>query len=276
MTDNRCECAASSCFKEAICIDAGRVYDSCCDKDCIEDTRIYFTECGQNLIENAVTIRGKSVKIIKCYIDVEPVPFNQGYYSIDMTFYFKVKVEVSSSPSARPETITGLSVFNKKVILFGGEGNVKVFSSELSVDENDMQLKPARNVPRAIVQCAEPILLCANICKERVCDRCENAVPRSVCGCFDGELSMCDCEKVALATIGLFTIVQLERQVQMAIPVYDFCTPCKECVTSCDDPCELFSKIKFPSDQFFPTRSQSVTDATPCGKSQQQNGCPRK
>ena len=25
------------CFKEAVCIDASRVYDSCGDKDCLED-----------------------------------------------------------------------------------------------------------------------------------------------------------------------------------------------------------------------------------------------
>ena len=26
-------------FKEAVCIDAGRIYDSCSDKDCLEDQR---------------------------------------------------------------------------------------------------------------------------------------------------------------------------------------------------------------------------------------------
>ena len=29
-------------FKEAVCIDAQRVYDSCSDKDCIEDIRVLF------------------------------------------------------------------------------------------------------------------------------------------------------------------------------------------------------------------------------------------
>ena len=31
-----------SCFKEAVCIDAMRVYDSCGDKNCLEDLRVYF------------------------------------------------------------------------------------------------------------------------------------------------------------------------------------------------------------------------------------------
>ena len=29
--------------KEAVCINAGRIYDSCSDKDCLEDLRVYFT-----------------------------------------------------------------------------------------------------------------------------------------------------------------------------------------------------------------------------------------
>ena len=37
---------ANGCFKEAVCIDAGRIYDSCGDKDCLEDLRVYFTECN--------------------------------------------------------------------------------------------------------------------------------------------------------------------------------------------------------------------------------------
>ena len=53
-------------------------------------------------------------------------------------------------------------------------------------------------------------------------------------------------------------IVQLERDVQMMIPVYDFCLPDKECTSSgssaTDDPCELFRRIKFPVNEFFPPR----------------------
>ena len=40
----------------------------------------------------------------------------------------------------------------------------------------------------------------------------------------------------------------------MLIPAYDFCVPQKECVTSSDDPCELFSQIDFPTNEFFPPK----------------------
>ena len=34
-------------IKEAICIDTNRVYDSCADKDCLTDIRVYLTDRGQ-------------------------------------------------------------------------------------------------------------------------------------------------------------------------------------------------------------------------------------
>ena len=44
----------------------------------------------------------------------------------------------------------------------------------------------------------------------------------------------------------------------MMVPVYDFCIPDKECVTSADDLCELFKKIKFPVNEFFPPRLEDI------------------
>ena len=55
-----------------------------------------------------------------------------------------------------------------------------------------------------------------------------------------------------VVTLGLFSVVQLIRNVQMLIPVYDFCVPEKECTSTTDNPCELFRRIKFPLDEFFP------------------------
>ena len=45
MSDINVNCPTDDvCFKEAVCIDAGRVYDSCCDRDCLEDLRVYLRE----------------------------------------------------------------------------------------------------------------------------------------------------------------------------------------------------------------------------------------
>ena len=50
----------------------------------------------------------------------------------------------------------------------------------------------------------------------------------------------------------------------MMVPVYDFCIPDKECVTTNDDPCELFKKIKFPINEFFPPKLDETVDGCGC------------
>ena len=66
-------------------------------------------------------------------------------------------------------------------------------------------------------------------------------------------------------TLGLFTIVQLVRNVQMLIPVYDFCIPEKQCDDTTDHPCDVFRKIEFPTDEFFPPRQNDCPDHFGCG-----------
>ena len=44
---------------------------------------------------------------------------------------------------ARPVEVTGLAVFDKRVILFGSEGSAKVFSSQAASGALDLQALPA-------------------------------------------------------------------------------------------------------------------------------------
>ena len=54
-------------------------------------------------------------------------------------------------------------------------------------------------------------------------------------------------------TLGQFSIIRLERDTQLVMPCYDFCMPEKECIGGSEDnPCDLFKRIKFPVDEFFP------------------------
>ena len=83
--------------KESICIDAQRIYDSCGDKDCLSDLRVYFTEQSQSVIDGAVSVRIKSADVITVYSTLEQVPFHRGFYSVDMTFFFDVAIEAFMS-----------------------------------------------------------------------------------------------------------------------------------------------------------------------------------
>lgn len=259
------EAGCSTNFKEAVCIDAYRVYDSCGDKDCLEDLRVYFTEGGQNLIDQANNVRMRSVEVMMVYVDLEPVPFHKGFYAVDMTFFFNVGLDVFQAPAAPPITVYGLSLFNKRVVLYGSEGNVKIFSSDYSREELDSQNTPIKNLPKASVQVAEPIGLAAKLCEYRECCPPCCRIPDCICRRYGGNFCMQDCTKAVYVTIGIFTIVQIERNVQMLIPAYDFCIPEKECTTTSDSPCELFGKIDFPTNEFFPPKVGDV-----CGED---HGC---
>lgn len=52
----------------------------------------------------------------------------------------------------RPTEVEGLATFDKKVILFGSEGNAKVFESKYKEDAFDPQLWRKTNMPHAVVE----------------------------------------------------------------------------------------------------------------------------
>ena len=241
-------------FKEAVCIDAMRVYDSCSDKDCLEDLRVYFPPDKHEVIEHATNVRLRGADVITVFLDLEPVPFNKGFYSVDMTFFFNVCLDVFGPVSSNPCIVSGVSIFSKRVILYGSEGNVKMFNSDAAPDDFDPQNSGGDVLPKATCQVAEPISLSARICDcpPHSCDNCCR-IPDCICRRFGGEFDF-GSNRAVYVTLGIFTIVQIVRNVQMLIPAYDFCIPEKECVTTSDDPCAMFRRIEFPTDEFFPPK----------------------
>lgn len=237
---------------EPVCIDARRVYDSCGDKDCLSDLPVYLCEASQKLVDNALNVRIRNADVMNVMLDIEPVPFNRGFYSIDITFFFCVTLDVFSSPSTAPQQVEGLCISDKKVILYGSEGNVRVFSSDMTADDYDAQNMPVRSLPTANVQVAKPIALAVSVKdKKHCCCKPNHKIPNAVLQRIGGNISEGG-ERVVLATLGVFSIVQLLRNVQMLIPSYDFCIPEKRCESSTDSPCEMFSRLDFPTDEFFP------------------------
>lgn len=248
-------------FPQAVCIDAMRVYDSCSDKDCLEDLRVLFPPDRQALVDNATSVRVRDVGVITVYLDLQPIPFHKGFYGVDMTFFFDVALDLYGGPAAGPVTVNGVSAFQKKVILYGSEGEVKMFSSGQDLPG----VEESRGLPKATVQVAQPVALSARLC-EGPCRGCEPCcpIPAPIAQRYGGDFDAAAGKNGVYVTIGLFTIVQIARNVQMLIPAYDFCVPEKECVTSSDDPCQMFQRIDFPTDQFFPPQAADLPDHGNC------------
>ena len=64
MPENRTNIDRQNCGRETVCIDTYRVLDSCRDKDCYEDVRVYLTSFGQELINHTQNVRTKSAQIL--------------------------------------------------------------------------------------------------------------------------------------------------------------------------------------------------------------------
>lgn len=252
-------------INEAVCIDTKRIYDSCVSKDCLEDLRVTFTCRSQKLIDEALLVKCRECEIITVSIDLEEVPFNRGFYSVDITYYFKLKFDTFKCANGTPDIAIGFAVFSKKCILYGGDGNVKIFSSSYMCDQMEERETPRYSNPSAKVQLVDPVVLSCNViecCNCRV--PCCSCFPVSVASCIDDSLANAEGKKAVLVTLGLFSIVQIERDVQILVPAYDYCIPDRECCCDSDNPCDTFSKIAFPIDEFFP-RDPASNGSCGCG-----------
>ncbi|MDY3303892.1 MAG: hypothetical protein SOW78_06410 [Clostridia bacterium] len=254
---NAC-CENRNTCGDDVCIQTRKVYDSCRDKECIENMRVYLTESGQSLVDRSVNVRCRKAEIIWIYSDVEPVAFNRGYYAVDLRFYFRITIDVFTG-LGRPTQVEGIATYDKKVILFGSEGNAKIFTSKYKYDGADVNFWQKNNLPIAKIEVVDPIALGAKVVEDddKCCCCCGemdvSSVPEDICRVFDDIIVDNSESKKLYVTIGLFTIVRLERDVEIIVPVIDYCIPRNDCIQSAEsNPCELFDKIKFPVDEFFP------------------------
>ena len=116
-------------IREAVCIHTKKIFDSCKDKDCIEDLRVYPTCGSQEVLDRALSVKAGTAELLYAYIDVEPVGFNRGFYTVDVRYFYRITADAFIG-AARPIEVCGLAVFDKRAILFGSEGGAKSFSSD--------------------------------------------------------------------------------------------------------------------------------------------------
>lgn len=267
-------------FREAVCIHTKKVYDQCRSRDCMRDIRVYLPVEDQCFIEgNAISIKPRCAELLSTLMDVEPVAFRRGFYSVDIRFFYKVSVEACTGIGC-PRILEGLAVYDKRCILFGSEGGARIFSSQYVPDGADVQLAQRTNLPTAVLEAVDPILLDARVVYPTQPCSCTcgelREVPRAICGCFGQDLALDTSGNQLLVTIGQFSIIKLERDIQLLMPAFDICMPEKDCCDgiggdSTEDPCEIFSRFDFPVDEFFPPRKEPSSCG--CGSSSARSSC---
>lgn len=253
-----------SCFHgnncaENVCIDCNRILDSCRDKDCFEDVRVFLTGSGQEIIEKTGSVKVKSTKVVWTCLDLEPVQFNRGFYQITVRFYTRICFEACVCPGKTQE-FDGIAVTEKKIILYGSEGNVNIFRSEPGkdcfCDSIPAGEKGGSNAPTVVCEVTDPIALSVKCAREEkcCCCCCPEDIPKNVCECLSSVL--CDDDdryKKLYVTLGFFSVVRIERPCQYMINATEYTIPDKVCIESTDDdPCAAFAKMSFPVSEFYP------------------------
>ena len=124
-------------IREAVCVHTGKITDSCLAKDCIEDLRVYLTVDSQQTLDCAASAKARYVELLFTQVQVEPVPYSSGYFTVDVTFYYRVIADATLS-AGRTNTVTGLAVFSKRLVLFGAGGGL-IHRDVIKLQAHDIQ-----------------------------------------------------------------------------------------------------------------------------------------
>lgn len=260
------------CIREAVCIHTKKIFDSCKSKDCIEDLRVYPTRASQEVIDRAMSVKARQAELLCAYIDVQPVNFNRGFFSVDVRYFYRITADAFIG-AARPVEVCGLAVFDKRAILFGSESGSKVFSSHAG-GGSGFSCQCGQSLPIAELEAVDPIILnmkLVNVCECRPCDCNITEVPLAIAEAFGDELIQSGDTRRLYVSLGQFSILRLERDTHLLMPAYDYCMPDKECAcgsSDCapEDPCEVFRQVSFPVSEFFPPNHVTPRENTsPCG-----------
>ncbi len=233
----------------AVPVKVNRVFDSCSDRDCLTGVQVQLDE-GTTLPDTVTLVKTRCVRVTNICMSVEPVPFNRGFYSIDLTYTFSVEMMTYERACGSPTLITGTAYASKNVILCGGESSTKTFFSNalLTPEVPDTTgCGEMVNLPTAAVQVVEPIALETRLVTT------------------PGEDGAAPTRTITL-TLGMFSVVELYRPTTVLVPTYEYTIPTKECHSDTESPCAVFDRIRFPAEEF-------TTGKMPCGDGITDCGC---
>ena len=243
-------------LQQAMSIHTRKITDSCRDKDCIEDLRVYLTGGSQNVLDSAAGARVRSAELLYTYIDVEPVAFDRNHYCIDVTFYYQILADAITG-AVHPTPLYGLAMFTKRAILCGEDSRAHIFRSDTVIGGADGITRVHSNRPIAVVEVLDPMVLGSKVRERHDChDQTVVQIPQGIQKMFDEDLIPDGDHRRLYVTLGQFSIIRLERDAQLVVPVLEYAIPTKECCDNpglAEDPCEMFSRIPFPTRQFTPT-----------------------
>ena len=138
-------------LQQALAIHTKKITDSCRDKDCIEDLRVYLTTSSQEILDRCTSAKVRCADLLYTYIDVEPVAFDRNHYCIDLTFYYRILADATVGLN-RPVALQGLAMFTKRAVLCGEDSRAHIYTSRTRQDGTDGLSRVSANHPTAVVE----------------------------------------------------------------------------------------------------------------------------
>lgn len=230
------------------CIIALKVYDSCRKQSCLTEKELGPVRAAESMLLGGEQIHegdivkppayASSVTIDKLKIEKiiifnkEPSSFRNGYWDIDIKYVFEYRLTFREADGCHIGSIKVHSVYNERVTLFGSLDSDSVIATDLfnrSCDSKTLDSDPFVQVE------AKAVGLSAKI--------------RHHCGHKDDK----DGGGISIdVTIGLFSIINLFRIVNLLVESRGFCVP-EECENRSPlNPCDFFESLDFPMDIFAP------------------------
>lgn len=254
MADCRFPCPSPS--RESVCIETNRILDSCRDRDCFENVRVFLTGFGNDIIARTGAVRAKEAEIVWTSIGIDPVQFNRGFHSVSIRYFVRMTFEACIG-GGRSQEFDGMAVLDKNVVLYGGESSVNVFRSSSESSGFCSLPEPCsscRSLPTAVVEAVDPVVLGVKIVDDKCACHCVcscHDIPLPVVSCLSGELCPDNGGRHLAVSLGIFSVVRLIRPGQYLVSASEYSVPDKECFEPSDsDPCSVFRKMPFPVSEF--------------------------
>ena len=166
----------------------------------------------------------------------------------------------------RNQEFSGIAVAEKKIVLYGGTGNVSIYRSDPAIGPCDLcNLDNAtNNLPVGVVEVVDPVLLSVRVaepgCHCCTCCCCDE-IPDGVAAAVGGGIRERANGNTLLVSLGIFSVTRIERPAQLLVTAEDYSVPDKECCTQEeDDPCSLFRKMAFPVNEFSATAHSELRE----------------
>ncbi len=237
---------------EAVPVKVNQVFDSCSDRDCISNVPVIL-DSGE-LPANIQLVKCKCARVADVCMRIEPVPFNRGFYNIDLTFTFRVQILGYTCACDQPQLLEGTVYASKSSILYGSESNTQTFSSTgANIGTTDTACCEVVNLPTANVQVVAPLAL-----ETKIGTVCRQPDPAQGAEGYPPTM------RTVVMTLGLFSVIELTRPVTILVPTYDYTIPTKECNVDTETPCAVFDKMRFPTEEFSPASLNDTNDRSCC------------